>query len=70
MSVVTLNKCRLICFLIENLADVFLYSYEAEFILSLLSMGKEKGSRFNLTHRYIDDVLSIIRQLSWQDVSR
>ena len=37
------------------LADLFLYSYEAEFIQSLLSTA----SRFNFTYRYIDDVLSI-----------
>ena len=42
------------------LADIFLYSYEAEFIQSLLSTGKKKlPSQFNFTYRYIDDVLSI-----------
>ena len=42
------------------LADIFLYSYEADFIQSLLSTGKKHlVSRFNLTYRYIDDVLSI-----------
>ena len=42
------------------LADIFLYSYEAEFIQSLLSSGKKKlASQFNFTYRYIDDVLSI-----------
>ena len=42
------------------LADIFLYSYEADFIQSLLSAGKKHlASRFNLTYRYIDDVLSI-----------
>ena len=41
-------------------ADIFLYSYEAEFIQSLLSTGKTKvASQFNFTYRYIDDVLSI-----------
>ena len=41
------------------LADILLYSYEAEFIYSLLSKGKKPlASRFNLTYRYIDDVLS------------
>ena len=40
------------------LADIFLYSYEVEFIQSLSSMGKKLlASRFNLTYR-IDDVLS------------
>ena len=42
------------------LADIFLYSYEADFIQSLLSTGKKHlASRFNLTYRYIDDVLSL-----------
>ena len=42
------------------LADIFLYSYEAEFIQSLLSTGKEQlASRFNLTYKYSDYVLSI-----------
>ena len=42
------------------LANIFLYSYEADFIKSLLSTGKKHlASRFNLTYRYIDDVLSI-----------
>ena len=42
------------------LADIFLYSYEAEFIQSLLSTGRNRlASQFNFTYRYIDDVLSI-----------
>ena len=42
------------------LADIFLYSYEADFIQSVRSTGKKHlASRFNLTYRYIDDVLSI-----------
>ena len=42
------------------LADIFLFSYEAEFIHSLLSAGKKQlASHFNFTYRYIDDVLSI-----------
>ena len=42
------------------LAFIFLYSYEADFIQSLLFTGKKHlASRFNLTYRYIDDVLSI-----------
>ena len=45
------------------LADIFLYSYEAEFIQSLLSAGKKRlASQFNFTYRYIDDVLSINNQ--------
>ena len=42
------------------LSDIFLYSYEAEFLRSLLSSGKKQSaSQFNFTYRYIDDVLSI-----------
>ena len=42
------------------LADIFLYSYEAEFIQSLLSTGwKRLASQFNFTYRYNDDDLSI-----------
>ena len=42
------------------LANIFLYSQEAEFIQSLLSTDKNQlASRFNLTYRYIDDVLPI-----------
>ena len=42
------------------LADIFLYSYEVEFIQSLLTAGKKQlASQFNFTYRYIDDVLSI-----------
>ena len=42
------------------LANIFLYSYEADFIQSLLStVKKHLASRFNPTYRYIDDVLSI-----------
>ena len=42
------------------LADIFLYSYEAEFIQSLLSVGRKRlASQFNFTYRYIDEVLYI-----------
>ena len=42
------------------LADIFMYSYEPEFIQSLLSTGRKRfASQFNFTYRYIDDVLSI-----------
>ena len=42
------------------LADISLYSYEADFIQSLLSTGKKTlASQFNFTYRYIDDVLSV-----------
>ena len=46
------------------LADIFLYSYEAEFIQSLLSAGKKQlASQFNFTYRYIDDVCQPIFQI-------
>ena len=42
------------------LADIFLYSYEAEFIQSLPSTGRKRlASQFNFTYRNIDDVLYI-----------
>ena len=42
------------------IADIFLYSYEADFIQSLLStVNKKLASQFNFTYRCIDDVLSI-----------
>ena len=42
------------------LADLFLYSYETEFLQQLVKNKKIKEARsFNLTFRYIDDVLSI-----------
>ena len=42
------------------LADIFLYSYEAEFIQFLFSTGKKQlVSRLNFKYRYIGDVLSI-----------
>ena len=46
------------------LADIFLYSYEVEFIQSLLSAGKKRlASQFNFTYRYIiDDVSPLINQ--------
>ena len=42
------------------LADLFLYSYETEFLQDLVKKKKIKEARsFNFTYRYIDDVLSI-----------
>ena len=41
------------------LADLFLYSYEAEFIQTLIKSGKRHTKSFCFTYRYIDDVLSI-----------
>ena len=40
------------------LADLFFYSYEADFIQGLLKKNEKKLARcFNFTFRYIDDVL-------------
>ena len=45
---------------IPHLSNIFLYSYEAEFMQSLLSVGRKRwASQFNVTYTYIDDVLSI-----------
>ena len=42
------------------LADILLYSYEAEVIQSLLSTARKRlASHLNFTYRYINDVLSI-----------
>ena len=42
------------------LADLFVYSYESEFLQKLVKDKKIHEARaFNLTYRYIDDVLSI-----------
>ena len=42
------------------LADLFLYSYEAEFIQKLLSSKRKTLAKsFNFTFRYIDKVLSL-----------
>ena len=42
------------------LANLFLYTYEAEFVQSLLQGGKKHlVQQFNSTYRYIDDVLSL-----------
>ena len=42
------------------LADLFLYSYESEFLQKLVKDKNIHEARaFNFTYRYIDDVLSI-----------
>ena len=42
------------------LADLFLYSYEADFRHGLLKKTEKKLARsFNITFRYIDDILSL-----------
>ena len=45
------------------LADLFLYSYEAEFVHCLLQAGKKHlAQQINFTYRYKDDVLSLKTQ--------
>jgi hypothetical protein len=42
------------------LADLFVYSYESEFLQNLVKYKKIHEARaFNFTYKYIDDVLSI-----------
>ena len=42
------------------LADLFLYTYEAEFIQNLIARKQKNiAQSFNFTYRYIDDVLSL-----------
>ena len=41
------------------LADLFLYSYENEFLDKLIKEGKRKLARkFNLSYRYMEDFIS------------
>ena len=43
----------------SSLADLFLYSYENEFLDKLIKEGKRKFARkFNLSYRYNDDLIS------------
>ena len=58
MEVRFFNKS--LVFLWELIVHLFLYSYEAEFIKTLIKSGKHQLARpFNFTFRYIDDVLSL-----------
>ena len=46
------------------LADLFLYSYENEFLDKLIKEGKRKLARkFNLSYHYIDDVKEFISDI-------
>ena len=48
------------------LADLFLYSYEADFIQGILKKnGKKLARSFNFTFRYIYDVLSLNNSRFW-----
>jgi hypothetical protein len=59
------SLCREVSFLTDphcrfRGADLFLYSYEADFIQGLLKKNEKKLARsFNFTFRYIDGVLSL-----------
>ena len=49
------------------LADIFLYSYEAEFIQFVLSAGRKLlVSQFNFIYKYIDEILSINNPDFWK----
>ena len=42
------------------LADLFLYSYDADFVKNLIKAGKKRfAQQFNFAYRYRDDVLSL-----------
>ena len=41
------------------LANFFLYSYEVEFLRSMKKSNKKLAKAFNLTSRYIDNLISI-----------
>ena len=41
------------------LANLFLYSYEAEYLRSTKKSNKKLAKAFNLTSRYTDDLISI-----------
>jgi hypothetical protein len=48
------------------LADLFLYSYEADFKQGLLKKNEKNLARsFNVTFRYIDEVLSLNNSRFW-----
>ena len=50
------------------LTDLFLYSYEAEFIQSLIKSDKRHLAKsFRFTYRYIDDVLSTNKFWNYKD---
>jgi hypothetical protein len=56
----TMGKLKSSLFCAPLLADLFLYSYEADFIQGLLKKNEMKLARsFSFTFRYIDDVLSL-----------
>ena len=69
------NICKMIEFLIgipmrtncaPLLADLFLYSYENEFLDNMVKSGRRRFARsFNLCYRYIDDLIVSITISFW-----
>jgi hypothetical protein len=63
MRLFSISRADLIVLPVKNaneLVDLFLYSYESEFLQKLVKDKKIHETRaFNFTYRYIDDVLSI-----------
>ena len=52
------------------LADIFLYSYENEFLDKLIKEGKRKLARdFHLSYRYIDDLISFNNKIFKEFIS-
>ena len=52
------------------LADLFLYSYENEFLDKLIKEGKRKLARkFNLSYRYIDELISFNNKIFKEFIS-
>ena len=47
------------------LVDLFLHSYEADFIQGLLKKKKKLARSFHFTFRYIDEILSLNNSLVW-----
>ena len=56
---------------VHLLADLFLYSYEADFIQGILKKnGKKLARSLNFTFRYIDDILSLNNSMFGDFVDR
>jgi hypothetical protein len=56
---------------VHLLADLFLYSYEADFIQGILKKnGKKLARSLNFTFRYIDDILSLehVEDISFREL--
>ena len=50
----------MITYCAKSLADMLPYSYENEFLDKLIKEGKRKlAKKFNLSYRYIDDLISL-----------